>query len=248
MPDLNILLIEDDLIIATELQAELEDAGHHVIGIARNSAEAMKLIKTVPPDIALIDITLAGIEDGGIRIAHEILDQHWMPFIYLTAHSDMAIVEKASKTAPAAYMFKPYRIAELLVQIKLAYENAERNVPALPFHAYNMGDSFYFPNKNGHERVLSNNILGMKAQGYCTELFLANESKSRIVGTHLGHLATYFQTENFLRLSKSLIINLNHLVQVERTQVFLGSEKLRIEITEANRKELMKRLKVIRTK
>ena len=125
-PSLRILLIEDDLIIATELQAELEDAGHLVIGIVRDLTEALKLIKTVPPDIALVDITLANKEDAGIRIAREILDRHWMPFIYLTAHSDTDIVEMASKTAPAAYIFKPYRIAELLVQIRLASENFEK--------------------------------------------------------------------------------------------------------------------------
>ncbi|GAB3973391.1 hypothetical protein GCM10028806_27130 [Spirosoma terrae] len=248
MTNLNILLIEDDLVIATDLKADLEDAGHQVIGIARNATEAMKLIKANPPDIAVVDITLGHIEDGGIQLVSELLNHHWMPIIYLTAHSDAVMVDKAFATSPAAYMLKPFRVTELLVQIKLAYENFKKNESGNVNRPFTLGENFYFPNKTGHDRVNTNDILFMKAQGHCTDLYLNGEKKPRMIGTNLGHLADYFTTSNFLRLSKSLFINLDHLVQIERTCIYLGQERFQVDISEANRKELMKKLKVIRTK
>jgi DNA-binding LytR/AlgR family response regulator len=248
MEQLNILIIEDNLLIAEELKAELEHAGHHVVGVARNIEESMRLIRLTPPDIALIDITLGRINDGGIRIASSILEQHWMPFIYLTAHSDKAIVEKAARTSPSAFMLKPYRSSELLVQIKIAFDNFRKASQGMSARPFSTNDSFYFPVKDGHERIFYNEVIYIRAQGSCSELFMVNQAKPRIVGTHLGHLLTYFDEDSFFRLSKSLVINMFHLNKVERTQLHMGTEMHKVDISETNRKHLMKRLNVIRTK
>lgn len=245
MDSIKILLVEDDLVIATDLRGFLEEAGHSVTAIARDRKEALLSIKSNPPDLALIDITLGNIEDEGIQIAKEILSQHWIPFIYLTAHSDDKTIKKGAETSPSAYMLKPFRIAELLVQIRLAHENfiKSNNDSQQP-----RTENLYFPLKTGHIRTRPEEVLFLKAQGHCTEIYVTYHKKPHIIGTNLGTLEKYFSTANFIRLSKSLFINLDHVVQIERSHIYMGEDKLPVEISEANRKELLRKLKVVRTK
>lgn len=246
MSALKILIIEDDLLIATDIRSCMEDAGHQVVGIARDRNEAIRLVKHHTPDVAIIDITLGTMEDEGIRIANEILNQHWMPFIYLTAHSDDEMIRKGAETGPSAYLIKPFREKELLVQVMLAHENfvragnADGDVPRT--------GNLYFPSHSGHVRVSPGEVLFLRAQGNCTDVYLTYDKKPRLMGTNIGTLEKYFTTSNFVRLSKSLFINLDHLKQIERTHIYMGEERLPVEISENNRRELHKILKIVRTK
>ena len=240
MTGLKILIIEDNLLTANDIKGFMEDSGHIVTGIARDSREALKLVKTDPPDIAIIDITLGNIKESGIDIAREIQSQHWIPFIYLTSNADSEVIEKARKTSPSAYLFKPFRPEELLIQVELAHAN-------FPNQTKNDPENFYLPFNNGHERVNPAEILFLEADGACVHVHLVNR-KPEMIGMNLGNLSQYFTTPNFLRLSRSLFINMDHLKRIERTHIFLGEHKLAVEISEANRKELFKRLKIVRTK
>jgi DNA-binding LytR/AlgR family response regulator len=201
------------------------------------------LSSPTPPDLALVDITLGSIEDGGIRLINEVLRVHWMPIIYLTARSDQMMIQKAALTSPSAYLLKPFRPAELLVQLQSAYTNFRKTNAAASF-----SDTFYFPNSTGHSRVKGREILLIKAQGHCTNIYLTGAKSPQMIETNLGTLVKYFKTSNFLRLSKSLFINLDHRLQIERNHIYLGDDKLTVEISEANRKALIKKLQVIRTK
>jgi DNA-binding LytR/AlgR family response regulator len=243
MEPVKVLIIEDEMIIAADISSVLTDAGHTVIGIGTDVREVLALVKSNPPEVAIVDITLGNVEDGGIRIMNEVLRVHWMPIIYLTARSDQMMIQKAALTGPSAYLFKPFRPGELLVQVQLAYENFGKLN-----HATAQSDTFYFPSNTGHNRVKGSEILFLKAQGHCTNIYLTGVKSPQMIGTNLGTLVKYFKSSNFLRLSKSLFINLDHLRQIERTHIYLGDEKLPVQISEANRKELVKKLQIIRTK
>ena len=247
MIPLKILLVEDELLTAQDIREVLEEAGHSITGVARDQKEAMKLIKNDPPDLALIDITLGTNEQGGISVAREILEQHWIPFIYLTGHTETDVMEKAAETLPAAYLLKPFRSQELLMQVRLTHENFEKRNTADASTSTDKG-IFYLPTKNGHERFANEEILYLKGDGHCTNIFLANDKNTHVIGTNLKNVVKYFTTDNFIRLSKSLFINLDQLRRIDRNHIYLGKENVSVNISEANRKELLKRLKVIRTK
>ena len=246
MISLKILIVEDDLMTANSIKACMENAGHQVSGMARDSLTAMKLLKNAPPDVAIIDIRLGKRTEAGISIAQEILAQHWIPFIYLTSHSDSDIIEKAQKTQPSAYLLKPFRAEELLIQINLAYTNFKSNNRPNPRNL--VSNNFYLPFNNGHERVASQEILYLEAKGACVNVYLTHRKNPEMIGMNLGNLSQYFTSSNFLRLSRSLFINMDHLKRIERTHIYLGDEKTAVEISEANRKELLKMLKVVKTK
>lgn len=245
MNPIKVLIIEDETIVSADLQWHLEESGFIVSGIARDYKEALKLLKNDPPDVALVDITLGESESEGIRIAKDLINPNWIPFIYLTAHSDNRMIEKGSATNPAAYLFKPFRPKELVVQVRLAYDNRQEN----GFGAIEpRGKSLYFPFKNSHERVQPEEILFLKAQGHCTDIYLTKNKKPQTVGTNIGTLEKYLTAPNFIRLSKSLLINLDQVVNIERTVMYMGQDKIKIEISEIVHKKLMSYLRVVRTK
>jgi DNA-binding LytR/AlgR family response regulator len=245
MKSLKILIIEDELLVAFDIKSSLELAGHSVTGIARENKEAMRLVRDNPPDLAIIDITLGKKQNAGIELIQDLLAQHWMPFIYLTSHADAKIMAKASATLPSAYLLKPFRYEELMIQVTLAHANFIKTASSNPTLA---SKSLFLPFDHGHEQVLTKDILFLEAQGACVNIHMLGYKKPRMIGMTLGNLAQHFTTLNFYRLSRSLFINLDHLKRIGRNVIHLGDEWIAVKISEANRKELLKKIQVVKTK
>lgn len=119
MSKTRVLIIEDDDVTALNLKMSLINQGYDVIALADTSNSSRNKIKIFNPDIVLIDITLEYKEDG-IGIARFIRDKMPRPFIFLTAHSDSAILAKAKQTEPYGYIVKPFEPIGLHATIQMA--------------------------------------------------------------------------------------------------------------------------------
>ncbi|CCH52907.1 two component transcriptional regulator, LytTR family [Fibrisoma limi BUZ 3] len=244
MDRLKILLVEDNTLTALDLQEILEEAGHTVTAVARTFNEALKAVKTQPPDMALVDITLDGSTENGIETAREMLLVHRMPIIYLTADSDHGTFQAAKETMPAAYLLKPFRADELKLQIELAYHYFQLNqLVDTPSAAH-----LFLPVDKGYEKIALRDVLYLKADGAYVKIFLTTREQPYHISMNLRHLAQYFSASNFFRLSRSLLLNLDYLERLERNYLYIVGHKTAIPIPAASRKELMKRLTVVRTK
>jgi CheY-like chemotaxis protein len=118
MREKTILIIEDELIIAKDLQSKLELEGYSVPEVYSNGCEALSMIKIIKPDIILIDIQLESQFDG-IETAEKIRLFHNLPVIYITAHISDDILERVKLTQPAGFLMKPINYTELLTAIEL---------------------------------------------------------------------------------------------------------------------------------
>ncbi|GAB3698281.1 hypothetical protein GCM10027592_23210 [Spirosoma flavus] len=241
---LNILLVEDVFITAVDIQETLERAGHRVIAIAGNYQEALAAVEQ-QPDLAIIDIVLSGSSVDGITTARELLKIHWMPIIYLTAQSEPEVFQQAKDTLPAAFLLKPFRHNELAFQVELAYLNhtkkqQETNVAE--------SENLYLPAKKGYEKIRKSQVVYLMAEGSYVKVFMADEDKPRLFTMNLGYLAQYFPTTEFYRLSRSHLINLEYVVRLERTQLYMHNQPNSLPIPEGNRNEIMRRLAVVRTR
>ncbi len=114
-----ILIVEDETVIALELEDRLQRMGYAVAGSAPNGKAALQMIEAARPDIVLMDINLKGARDG-IEIAEEIRARYDIPVIYLTAYADHATLRRARDTTPFGYLLKPFREAELHANIEMA--------------------------------------------------------------------------------------------------------------------------------
>ncbi|MBF0542358.1 MAG: response regulator [Nitrospirae bacterium] len=119
-----ILIVEDEYIIAENMQTIIEGWGYTVVGIESTGLKAIEKIKETEPDLILMDIKIKG-EMDGIETANTIKKLFSIPLIYLTSYSDTKILERAQLTEPYGYLIKPYNERELKATIKMAiYKNS----------------------------------------------------------------------------------------------------------------------------
>lgn len=123
---LQILLIEDELIIARDLKMSLQKNQFSQLDHARNYEEAIFLFSKNHYDLVISDINLKTSIDG-ISIIEKFSETKVIPVVYLTAYSDDEIVERAKKTMPFAYILKPFNINQLKLTINLALLNFKKH-------------------------------------------------------------------------------------------------------------------------
>ena len=121
----NILIVEDEFIVANDLRIMLQKAGYKVCGIAPSVAKALDLIKAKNPDWILLDIFLQGTKTG-IDLAGQ-LSEMGIPFIYISANTNQAILEAAKATEPYGFLVKPFREKDLLVMLDIALYRHEQS-------------------------------------------------------------------------------------------------------------------------
>ncbi|HWP91193.1 MAG TPA: response regulator [Thermodesulfobacteriota bacterium] len=111
-----ILIVEDEEIVAMDIQDMLTDLGYEAVGIANSKEDAIEEIEKTNPDLVLMDIMLGG-KDSGIETAEEIRTRFKIPVIYLTAYADDDTLERAKTTAPYGYIVKPFQEKDLSTMI-----------------------------------------------------------------------------------------------------------------------------------
>jgi CheY-like chemotaxis protein len=119
MSNSRILIVEDEGIIAKDIQSTLNRSGYSVIGIASSGEEAIKKAMEIHPDLVLMDIVLEGAMDG-VEAAEHIRDHFDIPVVYLTAYSDDTTLQRAKITEPFGYILKPFQEKELYTTIEMA--------------------------------------------------------------------------------------------------------------------------------
>jgi len=113
-----IFVVEDEKIVAMDIQNRLRILGYHICGSAASGQEAMEKIETQKPDLVLMDVMLKGNMDG-IEAASIIKLTCDTPFIFLTAFADNTTVERAKSAGPYGYLVKPFNDQELDIAIKI---------------------------------------------------------------------------------------------------------------------------------
>lgn len=115
----NILIVEDEIIIAKHIQSSLEKLGYEICGQASTGENAIELAKEHSPDLVLMDIELKGDMDG-IAAAGEIQKRFYIPVIFLSSYSDEGVLNRAKDARPLSYLLKPFQERELLSNIEMA--------------------------------------------------------------------------------------------------------------------------------
>ena len=121
MTKTNVLIVEDEIIVAKNIEAMLKGLDYSVVGICISGEKAIKAVADKKPDLILMDIVLGGDIDG-IQTAAEILKETEVPIIFATSYSDEDTLKRAKETAPYGYIIKPFQKKELLVGIEIALE------------------------------------------------------------------------------------------------------------------------------
>ena len=119
-----ILVVEDESIIAMELEAHLTSMDYEVVGRASSGVEAIAKARELRPDLILMDIVMPG-EKNGIEASEEIISEMDVPIIFLTAYADEEFIKRAKTVGPFGYIVKPYEDRELRAAIEIALYKKE---------------------------------------------------------------------------------------------------------------------------
>jgi len=120
MPDVkSVFIVEDEIIVAKDMERLLKNAGYAVAGIASTYLKAKDRLQACRPDLILCDINLNGDKDG-LDLMTEIQAVTPVPFIFITAYTDLPTLQRAKELHPENYLTKPFSESQLLTSIQLA--------------------------------------------------------------------------------------------------------------------------------
>lgn len=124
-----VLIVEDDHLVALEIEAALADQGFEVTGVAATAEQALALARATRPDLAIMDIRLAGPRDG-VDAALDLWREVGLRCVFATAHQDAETKRRAAAAQPLGWIAKPYRPAVLVQAVRnaLASTKAPRDL------------------------------------------------------------------------------------------------------------------------
>jgi PAS domain S-box-containing protein len=124
MKKARILIVEDEAIVAEDLENLIIDFGYEIVGSVVGADDAVQQAIEHRPDLILMDIVLRG-NKNGIDAANEIKDMLKIPIIFLTAYSDLKLIEEAKNTEPYAFIVKPFQDKQVIASIEMALSRSQ---------------------------------------------------------------------------------------------------------------------------
>jgi len=121
---LRVLIVEDEVLIAKHIEDTLQNNNFNVIGIAHDSETALDYINNRDPEFIILDINIDGQKDG-IEVAEVVKKNYDIPFMFLTALSDISTLDRAKKVNPSGYIVKPFKARDLISSITIGLYNYE---------------------------------------------------------------------------------------------------------------------------
>ena len=222
-----ILIVEDELLIASHLKMLLEQFGYSILDIASNYSEALQKVNLYKPDLVLLDIVLNGPKDG-IDVA-QYLNNQGLPFLYITSHTDKSTLERAKLTLPKGYVVKPFNKKDLYATLEIiSFQIASKG-------QFNEDDGQIQDQqiaiKSGYETIIVgvNSIDYIKANGVYLEVFYGKEKV--LTRSNIPSFIEKLPDKQFCRVHKSFVINMKKIkvispkfVEIEHEQIPIGRQ------------------------
>jgi len=243
---IQILIVEDEMIIAANISLQISNLGYEVIGIIPSGEKALMHIKVHQPDIILLDINLKGKLDG-VETALLMQQDYNIPIIYLTANADEANFNRAKLTHPYAFISKPFkkldlqRAIELTVNRMISINNSDKNAPIKNNVPYILSNCIFIRHQEKMIKVDVKNILYIEAErNYCR---IYTKTREYLLVMTLKDIDEKLPNKHFIRIHRSFIINISQIDEVAKSHLVIS--KKAIPISKPLKEELLKRLHTI---
>jgi two-component system cell cycle sensor histidine kinase/response regulator CckA len=162
MSQVRILVVEDESVVAKDIQWSLKSLGYSICAWASSGEEALEKVEALKPDLVLMDIVLKGGVDG-VEAAERIRTNFDIPVVYLTAYADEHTLQRAKVTEPFGYILKPFEERELhtTIEVALYKHKMERRIKEsqhwLATTLKSISDGVITTNTQGHVTFLNVN-------------------------------------------------------------------------------------------
>ncbi|RMB56051.1 DNA-binding response regulator [Dokdonia sinensis] len=227
MSKVRILVVEDEILIADNICDHLEELGYEPLEPVSNYTGAIEALEAEHPDIAILDIQLAG-KKTGIDVARIIRDKYNIPFIFLTSNSDEQTVSEAKETYPPAFLVKPFSKAELYTSIEIALYNFSGLQGSSDNKDFIIKDAVFFKEKGSFLKLLFKDIEYIKSAHVYVEIYLKS-NKMHVVRTSLNDILDKLSSD-FIRVHRGYIINTQFLQRIETTSLTIGNTTIPVGV------------------
>lgn len=248
-----VLIVEDESIVAKDIQNILLKNNFEVLGVANNAETALNYISQEVPDIILMDIMIKG-NTNGIELSHKIKEEYDIPIIFLTAYSDMPTLEKAKVVEPYAYINKPFKNADILSAIEISLFRHKKDL-----ERKKEKELLYSIVEQSKDNT-STDIIFVKSGGKMVkikfeDIYIVEALKDYVTfhtthGRYIVHATMKFIEEklgykDFIRAHRSYIVRIDKIQSIENQELILENFPKRIPVGGNYKDDVYKKLNLL---
>ena len=250
MSKINILIVEDENIIAKDIQHSLKKLEYTVVGICSTGEEAIRATEILKPDLVLMDIMLQG-DMSGIEAAGHIREKYRIPIIYLTAYADESTLSKAKVSEPYGYIIKPFKEIDLRTSIEMSIYKHEKETDVKKeldslysiVENKDSKDILFVKSNSRLIKVKSSDIYFLEA---LKDYVVINTSSARYtIHSTMKEIMKKLPSADFIRVHRSFIVRIDKIVAIEPPNLILEEDKKLIPIGGSYKDDLAKHLNIV---
>ena len=211
-------IVEDEMIIAQGIVKAVRELGYTACTPAVSYTSALEMIEKEQPDILLLDIVLSGHKDG-IDLAWKVKEDYNLPFIFLTANSDAATVERAKKVVPPAYLVKPFNKDDLYTSIEICLHkfSEKENKKNTDKENYIINNFLFIKQGYNFVKVKVDDITHIESDG--VYIILHTISGKWLVRSNIQKYIDLIDSKNIVRVHRSFAVNILHLDAINQDEL-----------------------------
>jgi len=250
MAKLKILVVEDENIVAKDIQNSLVKLGYKVTDVVNSGDKAINMVEENRPDLVLMDIMIKGKIDG-IDTAKIIRERFDIPVVFLTAYADENTLDKAKMSEPYGYIIKPFKEKELQTTIEMAVHKHEKD-----FKVKKERDLYHsiVENKESQDSIFVRADYRLNKVNY-KDIYFVEALKDYVVintadniyttHTTMKHMMKILPEREFVRVHRSYIVRMDKIFSIKYPDLVIEGKMKVIPIGGLYRKELFSRLNLI---
>ena len=247
---IGILVVEDESIVAKDIQQSLKKLGYEVLGVCATGEDAIAKAEQTKPSLVLMDIMLKG-EMSGIEAADAIRQKLHIPIIFLTAYADSSTLAKAKVTEPYGYIIKPFKEIDLQTNIEIALYKHEKSSEAKRERDFlyslvetkSTKETIFVKSNLKLVKIFTKDIYFIEAlKDYVT---INTKSNRYVIHSTMKDLEQKFPATEFARAHRSFIVRIDKIAAIDHHFLILEDIQKQIPVSTSYRAELENRLNMI---
>lgn len=211
----NILIVEDEVLVAKQIEKTLIDNSYNSAGIAIDYTSAIELLETNPVDFVLLDVNING-EKSGIDIANYINQNLAIPFLFMTSYNDNDTLIKLKLVNPIAYLYKPINELTLLTNIDIYFNS--KNKKKKEIIAIKAGAKIY--------NINISELMYVKSEHVYLNFYFMNRSKS--IRLSFSAFLEQIPDKMMFKISRSIAVNPNFLDEIGKSTLKIQEKSFKI--------------------
>ncbi|NQV51559.1 MAG: response regulator [Flavobacteriales bacterium] len=247
---MEILVVEDESIVAKDIQICLKKLGYEVVGIVSSGEDAVSKAREMEPDLIMMDIMLKG-EMSGIEAASIIRKTQDIPVIFLTAYTDRDTVDRAKESEPFGYIIKPFKEIDIQTAIEIALYKHSRELEVkkerdLYYSMVEKNDSPDMMFVKANQRLVKIRYVDIFFIEALKDYVVINTAERRYtIHSTMKDIERKMPEKDFIRVHRSFIVRMDKIKEIDHSNVILENDKKVVPVGGSYKELLQQRLNLI---